>query len=285
MQFNYTLNVNCLPEDRAAVDAKLQNLILGAMNEVGGGMRIGLDYPVNPKPHWTDKPHEGLDQLFAQRRDEFAARLRSYVPLAKSLSADSSLQWKNGWFEGLDAIMVYAVISTHRPKRFIEIGSGYSTTFAASAKRTHSPGTRITSIDPHPRAEINALCDDVIRQSFETTDLAIFSELEKDDILFIDSSHRVFTNSDVTTLFLDVIPYLKPGVLIQVHDIFLPHDYPDSWNNRYYSEQYLLAAYLLGGHQGMELFMPVAYVMEHNLLPPELAQVGSGGTSFWLKTT
>ena len=283
--FQYSLNVDCPPAARAAVDAKLQDLIRGAMAELGGGMRIALDYPVHPKPHWTDKPHAALDQLFAGRRDEFAARLRSYVPLAKALRADSSLQWKNGWFEGLDAIMVYAVISTHRPKRFIEIGSGFSTTFAAAAKRTHSPGTRITSIDPHPRAEINALCDDVIRQPFENTDLAVFGELEKDDVLFIDSSHRVFTNSDVTTVFLDVIPYLKPGVLIQVHDIFLPRDYPDYWNNRFYSEQYLLAAYLLGGHQGTELFMPVAYVTEHDLLPPALAQIGRGGVSFWLRKT
>jgi len=282
--FTYTLNVDCLPAARASVDAKLQDLIRGALAEQGG-QRITLDYPVQPKPHWTDKPHAALDQLFARHRDEFAARLQSYLPLAKALRAETALQWKNGWFEGLDAIMVYAVISTHRPKRFIEIGSGYSTTFAAAAKRTHSPDTRITSIDPHPRAEINALCDDVIRQPFETTDLAVFSALEKDDVLFIDSSHRVFTNSDVTTVFLDVIPYLKPGVLIQVHDIFLPRDYPAAWNNRFYSEQYLLAAYLLGGHQGTELFMPVAYVTEHDLLPPGLAQFGRGGVSFWLRKT
>ena len=284
--FNYTINIDCPPEARPAVDARLQNIIRGALTEVSsGGMRINIDYPVTPKPHWTDKPHAGLDRLFAAHRDEFVERLNSYLPLAPALRSDRTLQWQNGWFEGLDAIMAYAVVATHRPKRFMEIGSGYSTTFAAAAKRTHSPGTKITSIDPHPRAEIDALCDQVIREPFENTDLTVFSQLEKDDVLFIDSSHRVFTNSDVMTVFLDVIPYLQPGVLIQIHDIFLPRDYPDYWNNRFYSEQYLLAAYLLGGHQGTELFMPVAYVSEQKLLPVELAQIAAGGVSFWLRKT
>jgi hypothetical protein len=283
--FNYSINVDCTPENCAKVDAKLRQIIGCALADLAsGGMRIAIDYPVTPRPHWTERPHAALAEMLAAHEDEFVARLSGYLPLMQSLRSDQALQWKNGWFEGLDAVMAYCVVATHRPKRLIEIGSGFSTTFMAAAKRSHSPQTVITSIDPHPRAEIDALCDRVIRHPVEDTDLAMFRELERDDVLFIDSSHRVFTNSDVTTLFLDVIPYLKPGVIVQVHDIFLPWDYPTDWSNRYYSEQYLLAAYLLGGHHGTELFMPVSYVSTRNLVPQEVARVGNGGVSFWLRT-
>ncbi len=78
-------------------------------------------------------------------------------------------------------------------------------------------------------------------------DLALFRELQAGDVLFIDSSHRCFMNSDVTVLFLEVLPNLPPGVLVQVHDIFIPYDYPREWVERYYAEQYLLSCYLLLG--------------------------------------
>jgi hypothetical protein len=115
------------------------------------------------------------------------------------------------------------------------------------------------SIDPKPRAEIDELCTQVIRQRLEDIDQQVFSTLAPGDFLFIDSSHRVFTNSDVTTFFLEVLPHLRPGVLVHIHDIFLPWDYPHEWNARYYSEQYLMACWLLAGPQRCRLLLSNAF--------------------------
>jgi predicted O-methyltransferase YrrM len=251
----------------------------------GRGMNLYLDYPFAPTPHWQDAPHAPLQRLLARQDAEFVARLKTYVPLLTTLR-EEKLEWQNGWFQALDAFMAYAVVATHKPKRVIEIGSGFSTTFIAAARNRWSPETHLTSIDPHPRAEIDALCNTVVRRPLEDADRRIFEPLDTGDVLFIDSSHRVFTNTDVTTLFLDVIPFLKPGVLIHVHDIHLPRDYPPEWSDRFYSEQYLLAALLLGGRECVEVFMPNAYIGQQNLAPAELREFGAAsGVSFWLRKT
>jgi hypothetical protein len=178
---------------------------------------------------------------------------------------------------------------------------------AARAIRDQQLRTRIISIDPQPRAEIDALCESVIRDPLEKVDLAVFDQLVPGDILFIDSSHRVFTNSDVTVLFLDVLPRLQPGVLVHMHDIFLPHDYPPEWRDRYYSEQYMLAATLLAHGPRFRVALPNAFIAQDPQLSailsplwrdpmfaPEpvpadrsvpVADKSGKGTSFWMRTT
>lgn len=103
---------------------------------------------------------------------------------------------------------------------------------------------------------------------------------------------RVFTNSDVTTVFLDIVPRLAPGVLVQFHDIFWPSDYPPEWNQRYYSEQYLLACYILAGGERMEIELPNAFISGDERLGallsplwewPELAGLERHGCSFWIQ--
>src|SRR5690606_20567587 len=113
-----------------------------------------------------------------------------------------------------------------------------------------------TSIDPFPRAEIDSLADIVIRTPFEQSDLAWVRELEAGDMVFVDNSHRVFPNSDATAFFLDVLPNLAPGVLVQIHDVYLPFDYPQDMCDRYYSEQYVLAAMILANPTRYRPLMP-----------------------------
>ena len=93
-------------------------------------------------------------------------------------------------------------------------------------------------------------------------DPAVFDQLGAGDLLFIDSSHRVLQNSDVTVLFLDVIPRLPPGVLVHVHDISLPYDYGAVIEiiDRFYSEQYILAAYLLAEGNHIQVLLPSLFV-------------------------
>jgi hypothetical protein len=153
-------------------------------------------------------------------------------------------------------------MALRRPARYFEIGSGNSTKIAALARKRFRLATTITSIDPHPRDDVDALCDHLIREPVEELDPERFSELRQGDILFIDNSHRSFMNSDATVCFLDVLPRLESGVIVHVHDIFWPKDYPPHWANRHYSEQYLLASWLLAGGERLRVLLPNAFVSE-----------------------
>ena len=142
-------------------------------------------------------------------------------------SVTSGPHWLNQFFSPLDAIALTGMIREYRPALYLEIGSGNSTKFARRAVSLYSPKTRIVSIDAEPRAEVDSICDEVIRQSLESLDsLCIFDRLQPGDFLFLDGSHRCLMNSDVTAAFLDVIPRLRIGVILHLHDIFLPWNYP-----------------------------------------------------------
>jgi hypothetical protein len=168
--------------------------------------------------------------------------------------------WNNIWFTALDAAALVAFLRSRRPKSYLEIGSGNSTMFASHAIRSAGLPTNISSIDPRPRASIDALCNRKIRAPLEDCDVAVFDELDAGDILFFDGSHRVFMNSDVTVFFLEILPRLKPGVLVHVHDIFLPADYPPDWNQSLFAEQYLLGAMLLCGAPPFRVVFPSYFI-------------------------
>ena len=121
------------------------------------------------------------------------------------------------------------------------------------------------------------MCDRVIRDGLETCELEIFSQLEPGDILFFDGSHRSFMNSDVTVFMMDVLPMIKPGVIIGVHDIFLPYDYPDSFKNWYWNEQYMFAVYLLAAANKLKILMPGRYMS----FRPELEEAFSAILKDW----
>jgi hypothetical protein len=171
-----------------------------------------------------------------------------------------SPSWNNIWFTALDAAMLVSFLLARRPKNYLEIGSGNSTMFANHTRHAAGLPTIISSIDPRPRAEIDTLCQRKIRAPLEDCDLALFDELAAGDILFYDGSHRVFMNSDVTVFFLEVIQRLKPGVLVHIHDIFLPADYPPDWSQSLFAEQYMLAAMLLCGAPPFKVIFPGYFV-------------------------
>ena len=201
-------------------------------------------YPIDPKPRWGSSGHSQLTTILERGFPQYSALLGSFHAHKQAFkeipfTSDKPPYWDNEWFQSFDAACLLGFLLTKRPKRYIEIGSGFSTAFA------HHGGASITSIDPEPRVAIGALCKHLIRAPLESCDLSIFDELESGDVLFFDGSHRVLQNSDVTVFFLDVLPRLKPGVLVHIHDIFLPADYPQSWTGKLYSEQYMLAAMLL----------------------------------------
>ena len=234
---------------------------------------IVLDCPVKVSPRYGygKPPHPQIAHILDSGRIEFATRLKGFCKLKKFLREIPDEPPTNpiepSWgpqrfFNSLDAVALYGMLVEFQPRRLIEVGSGYSTKFARRAIRKHGLATHITSIDPEPRAEIDEICDSVIRKPLEEVDLTLFDELQSGDFLFIDSSHRTFTNSDVTIVFMELLPRLGPGVVVHIHDIFWPNDYLPDWNGRYYSEQYLLAAYLLGGGASVvKILMPNAFIV------------------------
>lgn len=201
-----------------------------------------------------------IEEIFVRNlpaQMEFARRIHEYVPYFEKIDVEprDAVEpfWKQNWFPPLDGMSLYAVLAHYKPRRYLEIGSGNSTKFACRAIREHGLATRVTSIDPHPRAEIDRISHDVVRQGLETVDLSVLDGLAPNDVVFFDGSHRSFQNSDVTVFFIDVLPRLRSGVVVGIHDIFWPGDYPEAWLDRFYNEQYLLGAYMLAQKESFPL--------------------------------
>jgi hypothetical protein len=247
-------------------------------------------------------PHPEIAARLDQGRERYAALLRGMgeiqsdfaeVPMGGTYEEEGPF-WFNVWFPALDGMALTQMLRAGNPARFIEIGSGTSTKFARRAVRTYGLRTRLVSIDPEPRASIDRLCDEVVRQPLERCDVAMFQSLEAGDILFLDSSHRAFQGSDVTVFFTEILPRLKPGVIVHVHDIYLPDDYIRGHIGRLWNEQYLLAVLLLFGGDSFEVLFPAWYVGQDPqlralgrslLCKGPLADVDLYGASFWMRKT
>lgn len=261
---------------------------------------LALDHPPSaedaPRYGYGRPEHRRLAALLVRREEAFRRELWRMQAFADDLLAIGRTAgagepcWLNPWFSGLDAISLYSYLRLRAPRRYVEVGSGFSTRFAARAIRDGRLRTAITSIDPSPRADVDSLCDEVVRTPFELVDVARFADLDAGDVVLFDSSHRVFMNSDVTAFFLDVLPEFAPGVLIAVHDVFLPEDYPPHWADRYRSEQYLVAAYLLAEGPWLEPVLPCRYVTVRPALAAALplladatfAGIAPPSTAMWL---
>ena len=160
-------------------------------------------------------------------------------------------RWTQDWFPRLDAAAAYAMVRRAGPKRLIEVGAGHSTRFYARAVADGGLDTTILAIDPAPRADLARLPLTLDRRTLQAAGLDAFRALGPGDVLSIDSSHLLLPGSDVDLLLNRVLPELPAGVLVQIHDILLPDDYPPAWGWRRYNEQQGVAALLAG--EGWEL--------------------------------
>lgn len=197
--------------------------------------------------------YDAAFDLFTTARPDFAAALAlldSYqgdlARIDRSAAAPAP-RWGQDWFAPLDAAMLYAIIRARAPRMLIEIGSGHSTRFAARAIADGGLATRHIAIDPAPRADLGRLPVTLRRDVLEDIDAAVFAELAAGDILFIDSSHILMPGTDVDQLLNRVLPHLPRGVIIHIHDIFLPDDYPADWAWRGYNEQLAVLPLLTSG--------------------------------------
>ncbi len=195
----------------------------------------------------------------------------------------------NDAFCGIDPYIYYCMIRHFKPQIVMEVGSGHSTLLGAQACRL-SNSARYICIDPWPRGFIsNGVANvEFVRQKVEDLDLALFQQLQRNDILFIDSSHVVRTAGDVNFIILEVLPQLAKGVIIHFHDIFLPFDYPKEWiisQHRFWTEQYLLQAYLAENDHIEVLFashfMSEKHMEEIQQTFPNALLIDGG--SFWIR--
>jgi methyltransferase family protein len=256
-------------------------------------------YPVSPKSRWGygKPPHAKLEALFCSQRGQFSALLEQMLSAkfildevpARTANAEMP-SWHNNFFSSLDACALVGMLHLKRPKRYLEIGSGNSTKFARFAIDRANIETDVIAIDPHPRAEIDGICDKLIRKPLEECGSIVLDEIRSGDIVFFDGSHRVFQNSDVTVFFLEILPNLPSGVTVQIHDIVLPEDYPPEWHTRLYSEQYLLAAMLLVKEPPFRTLLPNCFACLDPVLRPKAGALVTPhmspvvGGSFWLET-
>ena len=168
---------------------------------------------------------------------------------SEAADARGGFFYNNSAIGPMDASVYYATIRERRPKRVLEVGGGYSTMLAAEAARRNGD-TVLDCIEPYPMDGLPTLpgLHRLLDQGVQSVPLAEFTSLQAGDILFIDCSHVSKVGSDVNHLLLRVLPHLAEGVLVHIHDIFLPAEYPEPWVKDlllFWNEQYLVHAFLL----------------------------------------
>jgi len=207
-----------------------------------------------PEPAASELP--GVAWNTAMQLQLLASALAPFVPeISFPFDSEPDLPpryfYNNDQYPCLDAEVLFCMLRHFRPDHVVEIGSGFSSLVTAEVNRRFRSGAmQFTCIEPHPR---QFLIDGVsgitnlIRRRIQQVDLALFTLLAANDILFIDTSHVAKTGGDVNHLFFEILPRLQPGVLVHIHDIFLPDEYPKRWaidEGRNWNEQYLVRAFL-----------------------------------------
>jgi hypothetical protein len=225
-----------------------------------------------------------LREAFPRFHDEYRAfsHHRTSIPY--------EFHYNNGMFDGTDALALYCMVRHFRPRRIIEIGGGYSTMISARAALLNEE-TELIVIEPYPGETLrrgfpgySALID----QRIQDVDRQWFSSLGDGDILFVDTTHVVRTGGDVNYIFLDLIPRLNEGVIVHVHDIFFPREYPKGWvidRRIFWTEQYLLHAFLVF-NCAFEVMYCNSYLASYHHEQMQATFPESpwwGGSSFWMR--
>jgi len=204
---------------------------------------------------------------------------------------------RNGYFGYVSAVVMHSMVRYWHPRKIVEIGAGNSTLVLAHAAQLNAAEVytaELIAIDPYPaavlRRQVPGLTQ-VIARPVQDVDPALFTGLQANDVLSIDSSHSIKTGGDVPYIYLEVLPLLAPGVIIHIHDVFLPMEYPHEWIRRrfFWNEQYLLHGLLvhtngfevLWGQKYAEARFPEEYQVTFATKVDEIDNYNS--YSFWLR--
>lgn len=228
-----------------------------------------------------------LEKL-ARYREEFAA-------FPKAPTGDpTKFHLANDSFAAIDAELLWGVLRETKPKRVVEVGSGMSTLLAAEALRRNAaeggPAQDLTAIEPYPAPWLKALPGiRLVEKPVQEVPMEDFTRLEAGDVLFIDSTHVATIGSDVVYEILEIVPRLKPGILVHLHDIFLPYEYPRGFVmglRVFWNEQYLLQA-LLAFNPGFQVLAAANWLQDKH--PQKLAAAIPSWSadrvpgSFWMR--
>jgi predicted O-methyltransferase YrrM len=249
-----------------------------------------------PETLWN-RPSElvGIDMNDAMQLDLLRKHFRKFREEYKRFSTNPTegqnrFYLGNHLFDDADALVAYCMVRHFRPRLIIEVGSGFSSLILGDAAARNN-NSRLICVEPFPREFLREGfpgLQTLIEKKVQEIDLDFFSQLKSGDVLFIDSSHTVKIGGDVNYLFLEVLPRLKPGVIVHVHDIFLPFEYRRDWvldEFRFWTEQYLLQAFLMFNSE-FEVLMANSYLNHYHCEDlktafPDLPSWGGG--SFWIR--
>ncbi|MEM7544565.1 MAG: class I SAM-dependent methyltransferase [Pseudomonadota bacterium] len=196
-------------------------------------------------------PYPDFETLFEFSAPAFRSVLAEIEGCAAALLAldgpPPRPRWDQDWFPRADGAAAYALVASCNPRRIVEVGSGHSTRFMAEAIRAEAIDCALTCIDPAPRADFSDLEVEWHEGVLSADHFPLFEALEAGDIAFFDSSHILVPGSDVDIILNRLMPRIRPGVMIHIHDILLPDPYPPQWEWRGYAEQNALGPWLLAG--------------------------------------
>ena len=233
------------------------------------------------------------DQLRLIAKFHYREELLAF-PMEKPDS--TSFGYRNGTYEAGDAEILYCMIRHFKPKRIIEVGSGNSTLVALAAIKKNALCERgnecsLVCIEPFEHPWLEATGATIVRKKAEELPKDFYLNLEKNDMLFIDSSHTIRPQADVLFFVQDIVPRLSPGVIVQFHDIFTPKDYPFHFigNIGYiWGEQYLFEAFMTF-NTSFEILLSLNYLAKHHLeklgeaCPVLVEQPASEPGAFWIR--
>ena len=238
----------------------------------------------------------GID-MRPEAQKQLLQMFASYLPDCPCVASDTPEYrycFQNDTFAWFDGYLLYGMMRHFKPKRIIEIGSGCSSALMLDMSG-HPAGcdAELTFVDPYA-AKLRSLMKPgdeartkIIEQPVQSIDLSVFRELQANDILFIDSTHVTKCGSDVNFLYFEVLPVLNKGVIVHIHDIFYPWEYPLAWitAGHAWNELYLLHAFLMHNDKyqvlvaGSYAQQQLAPVMQEYL--PRFATYSAG--SFWMQ--
>lgn len=194
----------------------------------------------------------------------------------------------NPMYGAADGAVYRAMLRHLRPERVMEIGSGHSTALALDTADAHLPGLEVSCVEPYPDRLLSVLREGdpvtLLTRPVQDVPLTAYDALGAGDVLFIDSTHVAKAGSDVVWLYLQVLPRLAAGVVVHIHDVFWPFEYPEAWlrEGRDWTENYLLHAFLVGNADWEMLLFSSWLWKEHpDRVPPALAHEEPG--SIWLR--
>ena len=225
---------------------------------------------------------------------KFADLYYQEMPFQPNKTDELRYNFENVMFSYGDATSLYCMIRHLRPRRIVEIGSGFSSAVSLDTNDIFFEGKiKFTFIEPNNERLLSLLTENdkvnhtIIKELVQNVDLAVFSELEGGDILFVDSSHVCKIGSDVNRIIFEILPELSPGVYIHFHDIFLPHDYPSQWiyEGCAWNEAYLLRAFLQYNSVFDVVLMNTFMGHFHEALLSERMPLfmRNPGASFWIR--